>query len=234
MTGTKAAWAGRVLSALAVVFLAFDGGIKLMRVPAVLDATVQLGLPLGSIVPIGLTLLVCTLIYAIPRTQRRGIGLADRVSRRRRRHAGARRQPDVRDGLSDHRGDGGLGRGLSARSPRAGHAGASGAFTLRGLVAGAPDDRQARILRERGVGRRALAQIERRSTRGLHPARVPALRAQSHEASLPLSFRAVVHSDTLLGPDSQSFWGDGPYCGSGDTGYGHPPHRHPVDGGRRS
>ena len=29
----------------------------------------------------------------------------------------------------------------------------------------------------------------------------------------------------LLGPDSQSFWGDGPYCGSGDTGYGHPPHR---------
>jgi len=68
MTGTKAAWAGRVLSALAVVFLAFDGGIKLMRVPAVLDATVQLGLPLGSIVPVGLTLLVCTLIYAIPRT----------------------------------------------------------------------------------------------------------------------------------------------------------------------
>jgi len=68
MTGTKGAWAGRVLSALAVVFLAFDGGIKLMRVPAVLDATVQLGFPLGSIVPIGLTLVVCTLIYAIPRT----------------------------------------------------------------------------------------------------------------------------------------------------------------------
>ena len=68
MTGTKAAWAGRVLSALAVVFLAFDGGIKLMRVPAVLDATVQLGFPLGSIVPVGLTLLACTLIYAIPRT----------------------------------------------------------------------------------------------------------------------------------------------------------------------
>ena len=68
MTGTKGAWAGRVLSALAVVFLAFDGGIKLMRVPAVLDATVQLGFPLGSIVPVGLTLLACTLIYAIPRT----------------------------------------------------------------------------------------------------------------------------------------------------------------------
>jgi DoxX-like family len=68
MTGTKGLWAGRVLSALAVVFLAFDGVIKLMRVPAVLDATVQLGFPLGSIVPIGLTLLACTVVYAIPRT----------------------------------------------------------------------------------------------------------------------------------------------------------------------
>lgn len=68
MTGTKGVWAGRVLSALAVVFLAFDGAIKLTRVPAVLDATVQLGFPLSSIVPIGLTLLACTLIYVIPRT----------------------------------------------------------------------------------------------------------------------------------------------------------------------
>jgi len=68
MTGTKGVWTGRVLSALAVVFLAFDGAIKLMKLPAVLDATVQLGFPLSSIVPIGLTLLVCTLIYVIPRT----------------------------------------------------------------------------------------------------------------------------------------------------------------------
>jgi hypothetical protein len=68
MAGTKTVWAGRVLSALAVVFLAFDGAIKLLRLPAVLDATVQLGLPLASIVPVGLTLLACTLIYAIPRT----------------------------------------------------------------------------------------------------------------------------------------------------------------------
>ena len=69
MTGTNGVWAGRVLSALAVVFLAFDGVIKLVRLPAVLDATVQLGFPLGSIVPVGLTLLACTLIYAIPRTR---------------------------------------------------------------------------------------------------------------------------------------------------------------------
>jgi hypothetical protein len=68
MAGTKTVWAGRVLSAFAVVFLAFDGAIKLFRLPAVLDATVQLGLPLASIVPVGLTLLACTLIYAIPRT----------------------------------------------------------------------------------------------------------------------------------------------------------------------
>jgi hypothetical protein len=68
MAGTKTVWAGRVLSAFAVVFLAFDGAIKLLSLPAVLDASVQLGLPPASIVPVGLTLLACTLIYAIPRT----------------------------------------------------------------------------------------------------------------------------------------------------------------------
>ena len=67
MTGIKRL-SRRMLSAFAVVFLAFDGAIKLMRLPAMLDATVQLGFPLGSVVPIGLTLLVCTLIYVIPRT----------------------------------------------------------------------------------------------------------------------------------------------------------------------
>jgi hypothetical protein len=29
----------------------------------------------------------------------------------------------------------------------------------------------------------------------------------------------------LLGPDGHSLWAAGPNCGSGDTGYGHPPHR---------
>jgi hypothetical protein len=39
-----------------------------MRLPVVLEATAQLGFPTSSIVPIGMMLLVCTLVYVIPRT----------------------------------------------------------------------------------------------------------------------------------------------------------------------
>ena len=68
MTDTKKLWTGRILSALAVIFLAFDGSIKLMRLPVVLKATAQLGFPPSSIVLTGVMLLVCTLVYVIPRT----------------------------------------------------------------------------------------------------------------------------------------------------------------------
>ena len=56
MTDTRKLWTGRILSALAVIFLAFDGSIKLMRLPVVLEATAQLGFPPGSIVVIGVVL----------------------------------------------------------------------------------------------------------------------------------------------------------------------------------
>jgi hypothetical protein len=68
VTDTKKLWTGRILSALAVIFLAFDGSIKLMRLPVVLEATAQLGFPTSSIVLTGVMLLVCTLVYVIPRT----------------------------------------------------------------------------------------------------------------------------------------------------------------------
>jgi DoxX-like family len=68
MVDTKQLWTGRVLSAFAVVFLCFDSISKLMRVQPVLDATARLGYPQGSIIPIGLLLLGCTMVYMIPRT----------------------------------------------------------------------------------------------------------------------------------------------------------------------
>jgi hypothetical protein len=69
MTDTRRLWIGRILSALAVIFLAFDSSIKLMRLPVVLEATAQLGFPPGSIVLVGIVLLACTLVYVIPRTR---------------------------------------------------------------------------------------------------------------------------------------------------------------------
>ena len=63
-----ARWAGRVVSALVVAFLAFDGISKALTVEPVVEATTRLGYPEGSVFGIGVTLLVCTALYAVPRT----------------------------------------------------------------------------------------------------------------------------------------------------------------------
>ena len=50
------------------MFLLFDGITKVMKVPVVLQASAQIGFSENLIVPIGITLLVCTILYVIPRT----------------------------------------------------------------------------------------------------------------------------------------------------------------------
>jgi hypothetical protein len=57
-----------VLSALAVLFLIFDGVTKLIKDPHVLQAMVQLEFSEKTIVEIGVILLVCTALYVIPQT----------------------------------------------------------------------------------------------------------------------------------------------------------------------
>ena len=61
-------WAGRVISALVVLFLLFDAIIKLMRVPAALEGTARLGFSESVVLPLGMVLLACVALYAIPRT----------------------------------------------------------------------------------------------------------------------------------------------------------------------
>jgi hypothetical protein len=61
-------WAGRIISALVVLFLVFDGVTKVMKVAPVMEASKRLGFPAGLIVAIGSVLLACTAIYVIPRT----------------------------------------------------------------------------------------------------------------------------------------------------------------------
>ncbi len=63
-----ALWAGRVIGALVVAFLVFDGITKAVMVEPVVEATTRLGYPEGTVSGIGLTLLVCTALYAVPRT----------------------------------------------------------------------------------------------------------------------------------------------------------------------
>lgn len=61
-------WAGRILSALPVLFMLGDGIGKLVQPPEVVDGTAALGYSLGSILGIGVVQLVCTLLYVVPRT----------------------------------------------------------------------------------------------------------------------------------------------------------------------
>ena len=61
-------YTGRTLSALAVLFLTFDAGAKLLRVPAVVKGSAELGFAPATIVPIGVVLLTCVILYAIPAT----------------------------------------------------------------------------------------------------------------------------------------------------------------------
>lgn len=61
-------WAGRAVSALVVLFSAFDGITKVIKDPHVLSASAELGYSIASMVLIGALLLACAVLYAIPRT----------------------------------------------------------------------------------------------------------------------------------------------------------------------
>jgi hypothetical protein len=64
----KAVWAGRIIGALPVLFLLVDGAMKSFKPEVVVKATLELGYPESTIIPIGLTLLASTILYIIPRT----------------------------------------------------------------------------------------------------------------------------------------------------------------------
>jgi len=61
-------WTGRVISALLVVFMVFDGITKMLRLAPVVAGTVRAGYPARMVVPIGIAALVSAVLYAIPRT----------------------------------------------------------------------------------------------------------------------------------------------------------------------
>ncbi len=67
-TGKGKRWAGYILSGLPALFLIMDAVGKLFKPDAVVKGTVELGYPESVIVPLGILLLVCTIIYLIPQT----------------------------------------------------------------------------------------------------------------------------------------------------------------------
>ena len=65
---TLALWAARILAGLAVLFLAFDTTLHILRLAPALEGAVQLGYPPGVVVWLGVIQLVCLGLYLVPRT----------------------------------------------------------------------------------------------------------------------------------------------------------------------
>ena len=72
-TQSRQRWAGRIISALPVLFLVMDATMKLLRVPVAVQGTVRLGYPVGMIVPLGIIEAVSLVLYLYRRTSLFGV-----------------------------------------------------------------------------------------------------------------------------------------------------------------
>jgi hypothetical protein len=68
LANNRLVWTGRIISGLAIAFLAFDAAMKLVAIAPVVEATTRLGYAASDVRPIGAVLMLATLLYALPRT----------------------------------------------------------------------------------------------------------------------------------------------------------------------
>ncbi|HSY13250.1 MAG TPA: DoxX family protein [Verrucomicrobiae bacterium] len=64
----KMLWTGRIVSWVIAALLLLDAVMKVLQVPQVMEGTVKVGYPAGTVRPIGIILLLCLICYVIPRT----------------------------------------------------------------------------------------------------------------------------------------------------------------------
>ena len=65
-------WIGRILTAIAALFLLMDGVGKVLKAPPVMEACARVGVPERLIPGLGVVLIASALIYAIPQTSAMG------------------------------------------------------------------------------------------------------------------------------------------------------------------
>jgi hypothetical protein len=65
---TARTWTGRIISALAVLFLLFDGAIKVFQLAPAVEASAQLGYSAPVTLGLGILTLACLAVYLLPRT----------------------------------------------------------------------------------------------------------------------------------------------------------------------
>ncbi|HVX09799.1 MAG TPA: DoxX family protein [Pirellulales bacterium] len=61
-------WTGRVIGGLPALFLLVDGVMKFVPPKEVVEATTELGYPEHLILPLGIVVTVCALVYLVPQT----------------------------------------------------------------------------------------------------------------------------------------------------------------------
>lgn len=61
-------WTGRIISGLVVLLLLFDSLTKIMKVASFMAMAVQSGFTVHEVVRVGWILLICIVLYVIPRT----------------------------------------------------------------------------------------------------------------------------------------------------------------------
>lgn len=59
---------GWIISGICILFLVFDAVMKIIKDIHSIEGSVQLGWPEHLVQPIGIVLLICTVLYAFPRT----------------------------------------------------------------------------------------------------------------------------------------------------------------------
>ena len=64
----KSLWAGWIISVLVILFLLVDAGMKIVKAAPSMEGSTKLGWPADGVQPIGFVLLICTILYTIPRT----------------------------------------------------------------------------------------------------------------------------------------------------------------------
>jgi hypothetical protein len=64
-TGRITGW---ILSIIVILFMLFDAFGKFVKPEAVIKGTTDLGYPESLITPIGIILLICTILYAVPKS----------------------------------------------------------------------------------------------------------------------------------------------------------------------
>ncbi len=72
---SKRLWAGRIISALPVLFLLFDSVIHIIRIGPVDQGFAELGYAVTLARPLGIIELICVILYVIPRTSVLGAAL---------------------------------------------------------------------------------------------------------------------------------------------------------------